>query len=76
MWGIVPGPAWTSKLLSDTIPTKNNPLSWSWNMVVVTPACWVAQLNSRSFKWTVLGLFKENPCTLLVVTVIIPDWLS
>ena len=30
-------PALTSKVLSETIPTTNNGLSWSWNIVVVTP---------------------------------------
>ena len=34
---IVLGPACTSNDLSETIPTKNNGLSWSWNIVVVTP---------------------------------------
>ena len=31
------GPACTSNDLSETIPTTNNGLSWSWNIVVVTP---------------------------------------
>ena len=37
MWGIVLAPALTSNVLSETIPTTNNGLSWSWKIVVVTP---------------------------------------
>ena len=69
------GPAWTLNVLSDTIPTKNNGLSWSWNIVVVTPL-YPTQLNSRFFNFTVLGLSCPNPWTVLVVTVIIPVILS
>ena len=39
MWGIVLAPACTSNVLSETIPTTNNGLSWSWKIVVVTPTC-------------------------------------
>ena len=30
-------PACTSNVLSETIPTTNSGLSWSWKIVVVTP---------------------------------------
>ena len=69
------GPAWTSNVLSETIPTKNNGLSWSWKIVVVTPL-YPTQLNSKFFNLTVFGLSRANPWTLLVVTVIIPVILS
>ena len=69
-------PASTSIDLSDTIPTKNSGRSWSLKIVVVTPACCTAQENSRSFNLTIFGSPRENPWTLLVVTVMIPVILS
>ena len=74
--GIVLAPAWTSNVLSDTIPTKNNGLSWSWKIVVVTPTyppppiVLTASASAESNVWTYWSLGADAPTFILNVFVV------
>ena len=73
--GIVLAPAWTSNVLSGTMPMTNSGLSWSWNIVVVTPistttTCLNSVASAESNVCTYWSLGADAPTLILNVFVV------